>query len=136
VGSWLIDVQKVGNWFRHRYQARKEDTDGVEEIIRAMSSFGDLRPKRQTDLSKYFELYWDETIKPAFEVLWEGFRLSSSSPKKRVSFVRKFTAEAFSRESEEVHASIREICDEEYEAAMEAWRARTDWKDCPESYRA
>lgn len=129
-------MQKIGNWFRHRYQARKEDKDGVEEIINAMSCMGDQRPKRQTDLSKYFELHWDTTIKPAFEVLWQECKHSGSSPKKRVSFVRKFTAEAFSRESEEVQASIRKTCDEEYEAAMEAWRARTDWKDCPESYQA
>jgi hypothetical protein len=130
----LTIVQKLGNWFRYRYQSRKDDKAGVQEIIRCISNVGNNRPKRTTELSKYFELHWEDKIKPVFDALWEGCLLSGSCPKKRISFVKKFTAETWSKESDAFKATITAQCDEEYDQVLEEWRTRTNWVESPKSF--
>jgi hypothetical protein len=130
----LTIMQKLGNWFRYRYQSRKDDKASVKEIIQCMSNVGNNRPKRTTELSKYFELHWDDKIKPVFDALWEGCLHSSLCPKKCISFVKKLTADAWSRESDAMKSAISTQCDEEHDKVLEEWRTRTNWVESPESF--
>jgi hypothetical protein len=94
------------------------------------------RPHKKTELTLYTELYWESKLKEGFNTMWAGCRHSGVPAKSRISFVKKYTAEHWAKESDELRREIAQRCESEHAEAMQAWKGRAEWKASAETYKA
>jgi hypothetical protein len=64
------------------------------------------RPQKQTEFSKYTEMFYDTKMKPAFDTLWGACLHSGMDPKKRINYVKNFQTQALMKEPEDLRATI------------------------------
>ena len=94
------------------------------------------RPQKQTEFSKYTEMFYETKMKPAFDTLWDACLQSGMDPKKRINYVKNFQTQALMKEPEDLRARIRATCEDEYQQALVEWGVRTAWNGTAEDYRA
>jgi hypothetical protein len=82
-------------------------------------------PQRQTEFSKYTEMFYESKMKPAFDTLWDVCLHSGMDPKKCINYVKNFQMQALMKEPQELRTSIRTACEDEYNQALAEWNART-----------
>ena len=56
--------------------------------------------------------------------------------KNQISFVKKYTAEHWQKESEELRWEIAQRCESEHAEAMQEWKGHAEWKASAETYKA
>jgi hypothetical protein len=99
-----------------------------------MIEIADSRPRKKTELGVYSEMFYRVKLKEAFNEMWESLLQNGTDPKQRVNLVRKFTHKAWMKEPEDVKASVRAKCKEDYEQAFQEWRARNEWTGSAEDF--
>jgi ATP-dependent helicase/DNAse subunit B len=108
----------------------------VDEVIRSLLDISASRPRKKSELMLYSEMFYESKLKDQFDAMWKTCLQSGIPPKKRIHFIKQFTTECFSKESEELKMDIREKCERENNEALESWKGRMDWSATVESYEA
>jgi hypothetical protein len=94
------------------------------------------RPRKKSELAVYSELFYDSKLKAGFDSMWSGCLKSGVPPQQRIGFIKRFTKESWTNETNDVKAEVQNKCEAEYAEALENWKGRTEWSGTPEGYQA
>lgn len=120
MGVLTYDAQKLGNWFRHRYNPQKSNQSTINKIIDRVTSNSTLKPRKKALINVYTRLYRDK-LKPQFDAMWATVQ-DTVDASDRMKMWNDFTHASWEKESEEVKALVLQQAEKEYAEAMDAWK--------------
>lgn len=131
----LTTLQKLGNWYRHRYRPRTISQNILNKVIGGLISSGNCRPPRKrTARDVYYELFWETKIKAQFETFWESAK-AHTPPTEKLSCQNTFITDRWREETEEVRTKVTNAIDKHYETEVEVWKKKANIVNSPEGYQ-
>jgi hypothetical protein len=80
-------------------------------------------------------MYWGSKLKQGFSAMWSECRHTGVPSKSRISFVKKYCAQHWAGESEELRREIAQKCESKHAEAMAVWKGRAEWTASAETYK-
>lgn len=120
--EFLPFSQKLAQWFRHKYTAKKSDKSAIADFLKSLSDVP-ARPRRQNPINLYSSLYYKGgPMQFEFQEIWNDAKATVPNSE-RLSMCRDFITRKWNEESEEFRANIAAQAEASYQEALSAFKS-------------
>jgi hypothetical protein len=119
----LIRMQKLGGFFRNKFEGKKVHHAAVKSILSTMQSMAgnSARPHRKSLLAFYSGKYYATKLKDGFDEVWDKAK-STLPGSARISMCQDYVKSSLEAETEEFKTELAQEADEEYQRALAVYR--------------
>ncbi|KAF8145018.1 hypothetical protein K438DRAFT_2028941 [Mycena galopus ATCC 62051] len=116
--------QKLSNYFRNRWRAKKVHAAAIKSILGTMQTMTGpgARPRRQPAITWYSKLHYGTRIKPEFDAIWA--KASKTLPQtQRVAMSQDHVRACWAKEPLDFKDAIEKEALERHRVDVEQWKA-------------
>lgn len=117
-------VQKIAQWFRHKYTFKKTTKSAVFDFLKSLAD-APMRPRKQNPVNLYSSLYYKGgPLQAKFQDHWNEAK-DTVPASERLAMCKEFVRKAWWDESEEFRAEINAQATKNYEDAMVEYKKKS-----------
>lgn len=129
-----VSLQKLGQWYRHRYAAKKSDKSVVSEFLESLSQIAPC-PRRRNPIHLYSLLYYKDKMQSDFQEIWKNAQATVPGTE-RLNVYRLFITERWNSEPQSLRDEITARANKEYEDAVELYKGSKKKGNIPQTPEA